>query len=204
MITLYGLKNVTRTSRPHWTLEELAVPYEYVEINLKEKKHKTEEFLAINPNGSVPALKDDNVILFESAAICTYLADKYRSNVKLSPDMDDPLRGSYFQWLFYGAVEIDQALMKVFLHTVRLPAEKQVPSIAEEGRQKFYKCARIVEDRLKGKEFLVGNKFSVADIVMGTLVSWAGGMKLMNDFPSLKAYWSSMRERPRFKALKTE
>jgi glutathione S-transferase len=104
MIKLYGFPQ-TRSSRVAWALEEAGAEYEYELVNLRAGEHKQPGFLAINPFGKIPTLLDDGHAISESAAICTYIAEKF-SAAKLIP-IDIKARSEYFQWLFFVVSELE-------------------------------------------------------------------------------------------------
>ena len=86
----------TRATRPRWMLEEIGAPYELVRLQLSKGEHKQPEYLKIHPHGAVPAYSDGEVTMFESAAICAYLADKFPDK-RLAPPLGSPQRGLYYQ-----------------------------------------------------------------------------------------------------------
>src|SRR5579875_974030 len=100
MLKLYYAP-MSRAVRPRWVLEEIGAPYELVKIDLAKNEQKRPEYLAVNPNGTVPALEDGDLRLFESAAICQYLADKF-PEARLAPPPGTPARGLYYQWIHYA------------------------------------------------------------------------------------------------------
>src|SRR5271166_4282849 len=96
----------TRAIRPLIMLEELAVPYEVVLIDFKGGEHKTVEYRKIHPHGQLPALQDGRLTMFESAAICAYLADKFPDK-RMAPALGTVERGTYYQWMFYSVAALE-------------------------------------------------------------------------------------------------
>src|SRR5258708_18039374 len=119
MIKLYWSPR-SRSFSAIWLLEEAGLPYERVLTDITTGAQKAPEFLAINPMGKVPALRDGDAALGEAAAICAYLADRY-PQTKLAPDTSDPLRATYLQWLFFSPGCIEPALMQIFTK-IEVPA----------------------------------------------------------------------------------
>src|SRR5258705_12836566 len=104
---------MTRAGRPRWMLEETGAPYELVRLDLSRGEHKKPEYMKIHPHGSVPALDDGDLALFESAAICAYLADKFPEK-RLAPPVGTPARGLYYQWIVYSMATMEPPILKVF------------------------------------------------------------------------------------------
>jgi len=204
---------MTRSNRPRWMLEELAVPYELVRLDPKKGENKTPEYLAINPTGKVPSLVDGEVKMFESAAIVAYLGDKYgggssasdgRSpqgaadgDKKLAPPVGAPERAAYYQWLFFGMTTLEQPVGLYGQHTSSLPPEKRVPHVAEDARANARRALAAVETSLQGREWLLG-RFTAADIIVGGTVLWAFGLKLLEEHPALVEYANRLKDRPAF------
>ena len=188
----------SRAARPRWMLEEIGAPYELVRLDLAKGEQKRPEYLKIHPHGVVPALSDGEVTLFESAAICAYLADKFPDK-HLAPPLGSPARGYYYQWLIYSMATAEPPVLKVFLNTVMLPEAKRSAAAAEEGRVQCAAVARVLEHALEGKSFLLGEQFSAADVMIGSIAGWAGSMKLLEGLPQLQNYVARLTSRPAFR-----
>jgi glutathione S-transferase len=146
----------------------------------------------------VPALSDGEVTLFESAAICAYLADKFPDK-HLAPPLGSPARGYYYQWLIYSMATAEPGVLKVFLNTVMLPEAKRSVAAADEGRAQWAAVARVLESALEGKSFLLGEQFSAVDVMIGSIAGWASSMKLLEGFPQLQKYVARLTSRPAFR-----
>jgi glutathione S-transferase len=188
----------TRATRPRWMLEEIGAPYELVRLQLSKGEHKQPEYLKIHPHGAVPAYSDGEVTMFESAAICAYLADKFPDK-RLAPPVGSAERGPYYQWLVYSMATMEPPVLKVFLNTRMLAEEKRSPAVAEEGRAQWKDVARVVEQAVEGKAFLLGEQFTAADVMVGSILGWSGFMGLLDGFPGLQAYVGRLTSRPAFK-----
>jgi len=189
----------TRSLRPRWLLEELGVPYDLQTLDMAKKDHKSAEYLKIHPHGVVPALVDGDIVMFESAAICLYLADKFPDK-QLAPAVGSPERAAYYQWMVYSVATLEQPVLQVFLHTVMLPEEQRSAETAEDGRTKFKEVARVLTQALRGKQYLVGNKLSAADIMIGSTLAWCHFMGLLNDQHALEEYVKRLSARPAYQA----
>lgn len=182
MLTLYYYKH-SRASRVRWALEELEVPYELA-------SPRDEQFAQANPLKLMPTLTDDGHHLFETGAILLYLGDKYG---KLCPRPDDLLlRGQYYQWMFYAMTELDALTLNVYLSTRVHPDE----AAATRAREKFASRARLLSDHLAQREYVVGDAFTMADLLIASVLGWSDTLKLLENFPDLQAYHKRLEARP--------
>ena len=133
----------SRSIRPRWLLEEIGAPCEVVNLDLTKGEHKTPEYMKIHPHGAVPALVDGDLAMFESAAICAYLADKFPEK-QLAPAVGTPARGLYYQWMVYSMATLEPPVLQVFMHTLMLPDAQRSAAVAAEGREKFGDVARVL------------------------------------------------------------
>lgn len=189
----------TRAVRPRWCLEEIGIPYELIQVNMAQLGQP--EYRKLHPHGKVPVLVDENVTIFESAAICTYLADKYPEK-GLAPATGTAARGYYYQWLFYATVTLEPPV-EAFMFNVLpnlpekiLPQQKRSELSADDALQWFAQVTKPVKEVLTGQDFLVENQFSVADIIMGGVLLWALKLGMLRDHASLKSYIEKLMERP--------
>jgi glutathione S-transferase len=185
----------TRASRARWMLEEIGEPYELVRLDLSKGEHKKAEYLKIHPHGAVPALVDGDVAMFESAAICAYLADKFPAK-GFAPPPGSPERAHYYQWLVYSMATMEPPVVKVFLHSRWLPEEKRSGAVLEEGRTQWLEIARVLEGALDGKQFLLGDRFTAADVMVASIAGWSGSMGLLDGFPTVQGYAKRLTSRP--------
>jgi glutathione S-transferase len=197
---LYFVPN-TRAHRPRWLLEELGVPYELVVLDPAKGETRTPEYLAVHPHGHVPALEDDGVVMFESAAICLYLADKFPDR-GLAPAPTSRERAAYLQWIVYAVSEMEPPVALVHRHggfSARVPPEQRIPAAVAEGREKFADACRVLAAHLAGREFMVGDRFTTADLMVGAVLGWARFQQMLDDAPELLAYLKRLTSRPAFK-----
>jgi glutathione S-transferase len=192
MIKLYGFPQ-TRSSRVTWALEEAGAEYEYELVNLRAGEHKQPTFLAINPFGKIPTLVDDGHAVSESAAICTYIAEKFPA-AKLIPN-DAKSRAEYFQWLFFVVSELEVHLWTAAKHDRLLPEDKKVPAVVSTSFWEFEKAAAVLSAHLKDQRYIAGNQFSAADIVCVSVLHWAQHQKVPLD-DTLLHYMNKLSERP--------
>jgi glutathione S-transferase len=193
----------SRSTRPRWLLEEIGEPYDIVRLDLAKGENKSAEYLKIHPHGAVPALIDGELVMFESAAICAYLADKFPDK-RLAPAVGTAARGRYYQWLVYCMATLEPPVLQVFLHGNRLPEAERSAKLLEEGKKKFAEVATVLNNAVRGKSFLLGDQFSAADVMIGSTLAWARAMGLVNGYPELEAYIQRVVERPAYKRARAD
>jgi glutathione S-transferase len=195
--TLYH-SGQSRSIRPRWLLEEIGAPYELVTLNLQAGDQKKPEFLKINPNGAVPALVDDDVKLFESGAICQYLADKFPEK-RLAPPINTPARAYYYQWIHFAMSTIEPPLLTLFLHTVMHPEADRIPQLVPPAREQLKNALNVLEHALAGRTFLVGDNLTTADVMVASTLAWAQMIGLLDaSLPNTAAYLGRCMGRPAF------
>src|SRR5262245_43728780 len=154
-------------ARVHWALEELAVPYEYVEVDRTKGEHKTDSYLAINPNAKVPALIDDGISYFESLAIVLYLGERYGVERGLWPAGGQD-RADALSWSVWSISELHYNVRECLYHGMDTPIsykqDDRSGAAAEFNRKAANKHFDMLEKRLAGREYLLG-KFSLVDVV---------------------------------------
>jgi len=190
----------TRGSRLRWMLEEIGAPYESATVNFSKGEHKTPEYLAIHPHGVVPGFELDGQHLVESAAICLQLADLHPER-GLAPPVGSPERALYYQWIVYAPATLDDALVGRIFHTVFLPAERRDPAKVATGDRVWAAAAPFLSRALGDGEWLLGERFSAADVVIGYDVRMANAMGMLADYPALQAYLARLAARPAFQRV---
>lgn len=171
MIKIYGNPK-TRAFRPLWALEEAGLEYQSIPIDFLKGEHRSQEFLAKNPGGKVPVLVDGEFILFESAAMCTYIGEKSRM-AHLVPEAGSKARYLYDQWMFFVMSEVDQALWTMSKHKFALPAQWRVPQIFATAKYEFSRACKCLDAALGDKMYIVGNQFTFADLMLAHTLKWA-------------------------------
>ena len=171
----------SRSATVRWMLEEVGEPYDVHLLKFAEGDNTKPEFLAVNPQGKVPALQHKGVVITEVAAICTYLADEF-PRARLNVPVGDLRRGVYLQWLFFGPSCIEPAI------TDRAFPRKEPPRAGALGYRDIDALADIVANALKGGPWLMGEQFTAADVVIGSGVRWGMQFKLMPERPGFADY----------------
>ncbi len=178
----------SRSSGVHALLEELGVPYELHRLDLKAGDNRRPDYLAVNPLGKVPAIRHRGEVVTEQVAIFLYLADEYPA-AGLAPAIGDPLRGPYLRWMaFYGSsfepAVVDRA-------TQREPAQQAMSPYGD-----FDSVLRVLTDRLAAGPWLLGERFTAADILWGGALGWTMGFGIVPGLPVLKDYAARVADRP--------
>jgi glutathione S-transferase len=195
LIKFYGIRQ-SRAVRSLWALEELGVPYEHVPTNFATDA-KTPEFKRINPNGRIPALVDGDVTLFESMAINLYLARKYDKNGLWPKSIAD--EGRAFQWSFWGMTETEGALLQALMHRLVLPPAQRDEKLAVEAEEKLARPLAVLDAALAGKSYLLGDAFTIADLNVASVLSWALVAKVdLSKTPNVARWLTACCARPAF------
>jgi glutathione S-transferase len=184
--------------RPRWLLEEIGAPYELVRVNLDAEEQKRPEYLAINPNGTVPTLVDDGLTIYESAAICEYLADKY-PDARLAPGIGTPERGLYYQWMHYSMTSLDAQVITILHHTTYKPEAERLPALVAESREQLASSISVLDRALAGRRYLF-DSFGAADVMIGSGLIWAQRLGAVEpERKAVLAYVARLVERPAFR-----
>lgn len=199
MIKVYGVPR-SRTMRPLWMLEELGLPYENVKVNFLGES-RTPEFLRLNPNGHIPVLQDGDLTLWESLAINLYLARRYDKGLWPKTVEDE---GRVFQWSVWAMTELEEPLLTALLNRAFLPEAQRDANKADDAAERFKKPLGVLDGALGGKQYLLGDTFTVADLNAASVLSWAplAGLDL-GPAPRAQAWLGRCTGRPAFdRALK--
>jgi glutathione S-transferase len=197
MITLFWCPQ-TRASRILWLLEEMDQPFEVRMIDIRKPEARAApDFVAASPMGKVPALMDSGgqgvVRLADSAAIALYLADRYPS-AGLAPPVEDPSRGDYLYWMTFTPGVIEPAMMERF--------NNWEVSRATSGWGNFDAMIEVLERGLERGPWLLGERFSAADVLVGSSVYFMKAFGVLPDSAVLQAYCERCLARPAYqKAL---
>lgn len=178
----------SRSTRVLWLLEEIGAPYEITEIGSREER-QTPEHRARHPLGRVPVVEEEGGHVFESAAIALHLADQH-PEADLIPPVGTHERALVYQWTIFAMTEVESAIVAVYMSRDGADEAKQA------ALERFRAAAKAVEDALAGKEFLVGDRFTVADVVTGGVLHFAKGLDLLEGLPNLIAYTDRLESRP--------
>lgn len=173
-----------------WLMEETGKPYERLLTDISSGAQKRPEYLAINPMGKVPALKDGEAVLAEAAAICAYVAERY-PEAELAPRLGDPLRARYLYWLFFAPGCIEPAMVQI--------ATKIEMNPVAAGWGDAKRVFDVLDAALAKGPWILGEHFSAADVAIGSALNFAVRLfKMVPSRPSFDAYLARCVARPAF------
>jgi glutathione S-transferase len=176
-----------------WMLEEVGAPYEQVLLDY-DTTMKAPEYLAINPMGKVPAIRHRGKVVTECAAICTYLADAF-PNAGLAPPPSE--RADYYRWMFFTAGPVEQAVTNKVLG-LAVPTERQ----RMVGYGNFEATLDALERAVAGRPFIAGDRFSAADVYVGSQIDWGLQFQTIPSRPAFDCYAAGLRQRPAYRKAK--
>ena len=182
----------TRATRPRWLLEELNIPYTLQEIDLFAGETETPEYKKIHPLGSVPAIEINGEVMFESGAICHWLADYYEDS-GLAPSLTDIKRIEYEQWMFFAQATLETQPELVILHSKILDEKQRVDDIVPWALNKHKQVLEMLEQLFFKREYLLGDEFSAADIMLGSVLMMLPST--LASYPELTVYVQRLKER---------
>ena len=177
----------SRSTRVLWALEEIGQPYELTLMEGEDRQ--TDEHRRRHPLGRVPVLEDEEGFLFESAALCLQLADVY-PDAQLNWPLATHERGLVYEWTVFAMTELESPIIEARRH------REDDPALARAGVERFQAAAAAVEQALDGHEYLVGDRFSVADLVCGAVLILAKDAGLTDELPNINAYLERLEARP--------
>ncbi len=187
-------------TRVSWALEELGLPYEYVEIDASKDEHRSARYLALNPQGKVPALVDNGRNFFESGAILLHLGETYGRSRRLWPEAGSQDAADALSWTVWGSVELFGHMMQYLYHGLDTPAsydrKDRSQAAADYSLSQLKRCLDALEARLGEREHILGN-FTLVDIacVSGLLFGTRLGLSV-SDYPRVTAWANRSGARP--------
>jgi glutathione S-transferase len=183
---------MSRARIVHWMLEEAGAPYRLEMVSFDKGENKKPAFLAVNPMGKLPVVVHRGTAVTEAGAICAYLADAFPA-AGLAPAPASPERGTYYRWLFFGAGCVDPAMMD------RMTARPAPPRPTANGYGCYEDAVSTLEKALTPGPFILGDRFSAADVYVGSQIRFGMMTKSLDPKPVFEAYVARLGERPAFK-----
>jgi len=198
MLKLYGQYR-SRAFRVAWLCKESNIPYEHVNVTIHtaDATVKDPAYLKLNPNARVPTIDDDGFVMWESAGINLYLAEKYKS--PLWP-ADLKGKGRLLQWAFFTANDIEPNMVTVMQNRVVFPPEKRNPALAEAADAKLQPSLKVLDDFLKANRFFGGDRWDMADFMVASVCYSFTVMKYdLSKVPNFQKWLMASIERPKAK-----
>ncbi|MET0391295.1 MAG: glutathione S-transferase family protein [Polyangiales bacterium] len=184
----------------YWALNELGVPFEEVKLDLAQGEQKKPEFLKLNPNGKVPTLVVDGTPMFEALAIMQYLGDRFGVEKKLWPATNDPQRLQALSWTTWSYVSVGRAVGALFLSRAEQFGKPNPAQIAY-AEKELQSLIGILDGRLAQKPFLLSDQFSLADLVVSSVIGWVTMNQVTLDaHPHVSDWLARCQGRPSAKA----
>jgi glutathione S-transferase len=200
-LKIYGVAR-SRAYRTLWMAAELGLDYEHVKIDFADGSTRQPGFLAINPNGHVPAIDDDGFRLWESMAINLYLAKKYGSGAQgLYPHrLEDEAR--VWQWSFWGMTEIERPALTALLNRVG-PEDRRDPAAADAAEQALAAPLKVLDTAVGSTPYLLGDHFTVADLNLASILAWARQARVnLAAVPHAEGWLKNCHDRPAAQAAR--
>ena len=197
-LKIYGIAR-TRAFRALWIAKELDLDYEHIPIEIGPAGARKSEYLAINPNGRLPAIDDGGFVLWESLAITLYLAKKHSTGTLYPATLEGEAKA--WQWSLWSVQEVDRGVNIWSLHAVRLPPEDRDPQRLAEALKVLEPPFKVLEAALAECPYLLGDKFTVADLNVAAVISRAIDMDL-SAMPRIGAWLKRCLERPAARAAR--
>lgn len=198
MLKIWGRNTSSNVQKVMWAVGELGIPCERIDIGGPFGKNNEPAYLAMNPNGLVPTLEEeDGFVLWESNSIVRYLAAKHGGSLEPRDLRTRALAGKWMDWQLSV---LGPAITPVFWHLIRLAPEKRDPAAIDAGKTKTNAAMKILDAQLQKNAFVAGDRFSYGDIPVGVMTYRY--VKLMPDRPPLKAldrWYASLENRAAFR-----
>ncbi|GGG41704.1 glutathione S-transferase [Caldovatus sediminis] len=212
MLTIYGVYR-SRASRAIWLAYEIGLPFRHVPVIQAYRladpaapgaplNTRSPEFLRINPNGRIPSIEDDGLVLHESLAINLYLAKKYGGALGPADLAED---GRMTMWALWAATEVEPHALQVLFHRAARPPAERDPAVARAAVEALRAPFAVLNQELAGSGFLVGGRFTVADLNVAEVVRYAlPAPELFEAAPAVRAWLETCHARPAFKRMMEE
>jgi glutathione S-transferase len=199
-LEIYGIPR-SRAFRTLWMAAELGLDYRLIRVDFADGGTRRPEFLALNPNGHVPVIDDDGFRLWESMAINLYLAKKYGGSGGLYPQrLEDEARA--WQWSFWGMTEVERPALAALLNRIG-PEDRRDAAAAEAAERQLAAPLAVLDAALAASPYLLGPHFSVADLNVASILSWARQARVdLSPFAKAEAWLKACHDRPAARAAR--
>lgn len=195
MLKIYGQPK-SRAFRVLWLAKEAGIAYEHIPVSITadNPECKAPWYVALNPNARVPAIDDEGFVMWESAAINLYLAEKYKSALFPSTPQG---RGRMLQWAFFTANDVEPPMITMFQHRVMFAPEKRVAATADAAEAQLVGKLALLDAHLAKNAFFGGDKWDMADFMVASVLYTLTAIKYdLSKYPKLQAWLMASIERP--------
>ena len=193
-LKIYGVAR-SRAFRTLWMAKELGLDYEHVEVDFATGETRTPAHLALNPNGHIPVIDDDGLVLWESMAINLYLAKKYSAGRLYPTRLEDEARA--WQWSFWGMTEVERPVLTALFNRAILPEDKRDTAAADAAERTLAQPLGVLDAALGRSANLLGENFTVADLNVASILSWARPAQIdVTPYPKVGEWLKNCAERP--------
>jgi glutathione S-transferase len=193
-LKIYGIPR-SRAFRTLWLAKELGLDYDNVAVDFGAGETRQPAYLAINPNGHVPTIDDNGFVLWESMAINLYLAKKHGLGMLYPTGLEDEARA--WQWSFWAITELERPVLTAMFNRAILPEDKRDPAAADAAEKELQHPLGVLDGALTKTPYLVGDDFTVADLNVAAVLSWARPARIdFNPFPKAADWLSRCALRP--------
>ena len=202
MITIYHVPR-TRSARVIWLCEELGLPYDVVPVDFSPEYRKSPEWRRLNPIGKVPAMTDvdgegNTFTMIESGAMVHYILERHGEG-RLQPPPGTPESALFLQWSWFAEASLARPLGDMVHHRILKPEPERIPAVVEDGQARAEICLDAVEAALDGRDYLLGDELTAADIMMGYSLALAQRLGVLDErYPNVVAYMGRLEGRPGF------
>ena len=202
-LKIYGTA-ASRAARPLWVAQELGLAYEHVALPYLGGATRTPEFLKVNPNGRIPVIDDDGVLVWESMACTMYLAERFSgADGESLAARSNAERAEILRWTFWVVTECEKDALLFLMHAMVMPAERRKPQVAEESLRHLASPLRILNQHVQDRPYLAGERFTVADICVASVITWVQGASgLMAQCPQLHDWLQRCLARPSYQQVR--
>jgi glutathione S-transferase len=202
-LKIYGTA-ASRAARPLWVAQELGLAYEHIDLPYLGGATRTPQFLALNPNGHIPVVDDDGVLVWESMACALYLAERFKSHGRILLAADNwAEQAEILRWSFWVVNECEKEALAFLMHGVLMPLERRKPELAALAQRRLLGPLRVLEQHLQARPHLAGERFTVADVCVASVIAWVqSASELMAQCPGVEEWLRRCLARPAFLAVR--
>nr|WP_295905482.1 glutathione S-transferase family protein [uncultured Bdellovibrio sp.] len=198
MLKIYG-SPMSSAGRCYWMLEELGLNYEVMPLDMRNKEHKSEAFMQLNPNGKVPVLVDGEFVIWESMAITNYLAKKHQSPLAAQTPEEE---GHVMQWSFWALAEFQVPAVNWLIQQVFVPAEHRNQQVIDDAKKAMPRLLTVLDKGLEGKNYLVNNRFSLADLNVASVLNIVTALGYdTSSYANIQRWAKAYSDRPAFQKV---